>query len=119
MRLDRATRSDLGQLEALKVAAPSGQLVALGELVRIEKALEDKSIYHKNLMPVTYVTGDVAGKMESPVYAILALGPEMEKIRRAATSLNIYYFLLFEGCRQNLIAVPLAHPARSHSLDPS
>ncbi len=84
MRLDRAARSDLQQLEALKVAAPSGQLVALGELVRIEKVLEDKSIYHKNLMPVTYVTGDVAGKMESPVYAILALGPEMEKIRAPA-----------------------------------
>ncbi|MGA7414456.1 MAG: efflux RND transporter permease subunit, partial [Bryobacteraceae bacterium] len=81
MRLDRAARSDLRQLEALKVATPSGQLVALGELVRVEKTLEDKSIYHKNLMPVTYVTGDVAGKMESPVYAILALGPEMNKIR--------------------------------------
>ena len=37
----------------------------------IETAIEDKSIYHKNLMPVTYVTADVAGAMESPVYAIL------------------------------------------------
>jgi multidrug efflux pump subunit AcrB len=41
----------------------------------------DKSIYHKNLMPVTYVTGDVAGAMESPVYAILKLGPEMDKMK--------------------------------------
>jgi hypothetical protein len=39
----------------------------------------DKSIYHKNLLPVTDVTGDVAGAMESPVYAILKLGPEMDK----------------------------------------
>ncbi len=46
-----------------------------------EQAVEDKSIYHKNLMPVTYVTGDVAGAMESPVYAILKLGPEMDKLR--------------------------------------
>ena len=38
----------------------------MGELVRIEKTLEDKSIYHKNLMPVTYVTGDVAGKRKVP-----------------------------------------------------
>ena len=36
----------------------------------------DKSIYHKNLMPVVYVTADVAGAIESPVYAILALGPQ-------------------------------------------
>jgi hypothetical protein len=32
-------------------------------------------------MPVTYVTGDVAGAMESPVYAILKLGPEMDKFK--------------------------------------
>ena len=47
----------------------------------MEPATEDKSIYHKNLMPVTYVTGDVAGIMESPVYAILKLGPEMDKFK--------------------------------------
>jgi multidrug efflux pump subunit AcrB len=48
-------------------------------LVRVEPAIEDKSIYHKNLMPVTYVTADVAGAMESPVYAILKLGPEIDE----------------------------------------
>ncbi len=36
---------------------------------------EDPSIYHKNLLPVTYVTADVAGAIESPVYAILAAEP--------------------------------------------
>jgi multidrug efflux pump subunit AcrB len=55
--------------------------VALRELVRTEPAIVDTSIYHKNLMPVTYVTGDVAGAMESPVYAILKLGPEMDKFK--------------------------------------
>ncbi len=43
--------------------------------------IEDKSIYHKNLMPVTYVTADVAGAMESPVYAVLATGPKIGDIR--------------------------------------
>ena len=50
-------------------------------MVHTEQVIEDKSIYHKNLMPVTYVTGDVAGAMESPVYAILKLGPEMDKFK--------------------------------------
>jgi multidrug efflux pump subunit AcrB len=59
----------------------SGRLVALRELVKVTQAVEEKSIYHKNLMPVTYVTGDVAGAMESPVYAILKLGPEMDKFK--------------------------------------
>jgi multidrug efflux pump subunit AcrB len=56
-------------------------MVSLRELVRTEQVVADKSIYHKNLMPVTYVTADVAGAMESPVYAILATGPEIDKIR--------------------------------------
>ncbi len=81
LRLDRADRSDLDRLESLKVAGRTGNLVALSELVRAEPDVVDKSIYHKNLMPVTYVTGDVAGVMESPVYAILKLGPEMDKIK--------------------------------------
>jgi multidrug efflux pump subunit AcrB len=81
LRLDRATRSDLERLQGLKIAGRSGNLVSLGELVRIVPTVEDKSIYHKNLMPVTYVTGDVAGAMESPVYAILKLAPEIAKIR--------------------------------------
>jgi len=80
LRLDRATRSDLSQLRALKVQGRQGNLVALGELVRIEQTRAEASIYHKNLMPVTYVTADIAGAMESPVYAILKLGPEITKI---------------------------------------
>ncbi|HUI77423.1 MAG TPA: efflux RND transporter permease subunit [Bryobacteraceae bacterium] len=81
LRLDRATRSDLERIQDLKIAGKGGPLVSLGELVRCQETLADKSIYHKNLMPVTYVTGDVAGAMESPVYAILKLGPEMDQYR--------------------------------------
>ena len=81
VRLDRATRSDVDRLLNLDVMGRTGHLVALHELVKVEQAVEEKSIYHKNLMPVTYVTGDVAGAMESPVYAILKLGPEMDKFK--------------------------------------
>ena len=43
----------------------------------------EQSIYHKNLMPVVYVTGDVAGAEESPVYAILKLNQAIEQIKVA------------------------------------
>jgi multidrug efflux pump subunit AcrB len=81
VRLDRATRSDIERIQSLKIGGRNGRQVALGELVHVEKAIEDKSIYHKNLMPVTYVTGDIAGEIESPVYAVLKLGPEIDKIK--------------------------------------
>ncbi len=81
VRLDRATRSDLERLQSLKIAARNGHQVALGELVHTTKMVEDKSIYHKNLMPVTYVTADIAGEIESPVYAVLKIGPEIDKLK--------------------------------------
>ncbi|MBI5395206.1 MAG: efflux RND transporter permease subunit [Verrucomicrobia bacterium] len=72
-RLPVAGRSSVNDLLALRVAGADGAMVPLGELVRVKQTTEDRSIYHKNLMPVVYVTGDVAGTEESPVYAILKL----------------------------------------------
>jgi multidrug efflux pump subunit AcrB len=48
--------------------------------VQIEETIAPKSIYHKNLMPVVYVTADVAGSEESPVYAILKLDRALDKL---------------------------------------
>jgi len=81
VQLARPERSSIDGLENLRIAGRDGTLVPLRELVSERTVTEDKSIYHKNLMPVTYVTGDVAGAMESPVYAILKLGPEISKIK--------------------------------------
>ena len=52
----------------------------LSQLVRIESSTENKSIYHKNLRGVVYVTGDVAGVIEAPVYAILKMKKDIDKI---------------------------------------
>ena len=78
VRLDRATRSDLERIQSLKVG---DHPVALRELVHVDRTVEDRSIYHKNLMPVTYVTADIAGEIESPVYAVLQLGPQIDRIK--------------------------------------
>jgi multidrug efflux pump subunit AcrB len=78
LRADRATRSDVDRLRGLRVEGRGGVLVPVGELVRAEQIVEDRSIYHKNLMPVVYVTADVAGAIESPVYAISKLGPQID-----------------------------------------
>jgi multidrug efflux pump subunit AcrB len=81
VRLNRASRSSLDQLLSLRVPGADGKQIPLAELVHIEKTVIDKSIYHKNLMPVTYVTADLAGTIESPVYAVLKIGPEIDKLR--------------------------------------
>jgi multidrug efflux pump subunit AcrB len=81
VRLARASRSDLERLKGLKLRGHGGSLIALGEIAHFESAIEEKSIYHKNLMPVVYVTADLAGVIESPVYAMLKVAPEIEQIR--------------------------------------
>ncbi len=73
LRLPREKRSNLGNLKEIRVMGQTGNLVPLNELVRVEEKTLDKSIYHKNLMPVVYVTGDVAGREESPLYAMMKL----------------------------------------------
>jgi multidrug efflux pump subunit AcrB len=81
VRLAREDRSDLGRLGEIKLRGRSGGVASVRELVRVEEASSDRNIYHKNLMPVTYVTADVAGAMESPVYAILKLGPMIDELK--------------------------------------
>ncbi len=78
VRLPEEKRSAAAQLAALKLRTPGGRLVSVDSLTRLESVKTERNRYRKNLMPVTYVTADVAGAMESPVYAILALGPQIK-----------------------------------------
>ena len=80
LRLPMAERAGIERLTSVKVASDDGRMVPLSDLVTIRKRDIDRSIYHKNLMPVVYVTGDVAGVKESPVYAILEMRKKIEKI---------------------------------------
>jgi multidrug efflux pump subunit AcrB len=80
LELGRQFRSTSDALLALRVRAKDGALVPLRELVRVEHTTQERSIYHKNLLPVTYVTADVAGSVESSAYAVLAMNPELEKL---------------------------------------
>ena len=54
--------------------------VAVGELTRTVRTQEDTSLYHKNLQPVTYVTADLAGGKESPVYAISRMNEDIKAL---------------------------------------
>ncbi len=81
LRLPRKERSSIEGLQEIKVLGQRGNLVPLRELVRVERETAEKSIYHKNLMPVVYVTADVAGREESPVYAILKINEALDQLK--------------------------------------
>jgi len=75
-----AARAGIQRLESFKLPGADGHLVPLSSLVTPRKTNIDRSIYHKNLLPVVYVIGDVAGVKESPVYAILEMYQKIEAI---------------------------------------
>ena len=81
LQLPRAERTSVTGLGELRLVSSSGALVPLGEVVRVEQGTIEESIYHKNLKRVVYVTGDVAGTEESPVYAILKLSKGLDELR--------------------------------------
>jgi multidrug efflux pump subunit AcrB len=78
MRLPRDGRS-LEAVQSLRLVGT--RPVAVGEVTRAVRAEADRSLYHKNLQAVTYVTGDMAGQNESPVYAILAMNEAIARLR--------------------------------------
>jgi len=81
VRLSRADRSSIQDLESLKLPTPSGGQIALQEVTDLQQTTIDTSIYRKNLLPVVYVTGDVAGEEESPIYAIGKMSDAIGKIK--------------------------------------
>jgi multidrug efflux pump subunit AcrB len=77
VRLPRESR-DLDAIRSVRLAGE--RPVAVAALTRVERTREDASLYHKNLQPVTYVTGDLAGASESPVYAILQMNEAIGRL---------------------------------------
>jgi len=83
LRMPIGQRSDLSALQSVTLPSPSGRLIPLAELVKSREGIEENTIYHKNLKKVTYVTGDVAGTEESPVYAILKMKSDIKNLKLA------------------------------------
>ncbi len=79
LRLPAGQRSSVSALSSVYVTGPKGN-VPLSQLVRVSTGNEEKTLYRKNLKNVVYVTADVAGQIEAPVYAILKMQKEIDAI---------------------------------------
>ena len=70
LTLPAEKQSSLDALLKLKVRSRDGHLVPVSEVVEIRDQAREKTIYHKNLLPVVYVFGDMGGKLDSPLYGM-------------------------------------------------
>ena len=88
-RLDLRQRSSLEALLALPVSTPRGP-VPLDRFVRVDSTVRDGARMRKDLRPVIYVTADVGGAIEAPVYAILAMNAALDSVRVGGAEIRRY-----------------------------
>ncbi len=80
LRLPKSLRENMASVLDSTLVSKNGIPVALRDLVSVENEYQDKPIYHKNLMRVSYVLGDVTGPFESPVYVLFDLDKQLRQL---------------------------------------
>ena len=81
LRLPKSKQDDLSWLLSLTVRNSQRELVPIRQLVSVTDTVREQPIYHKDLLPVTYVVGDMAGKVDSPLYAMFSMRQAVMKIQ--------------------------------------
>ncbi|MBX3703799.1 MAG: efflux RND transporter permease subunit [Steroidobacteraceae bacterium] len=77
VELSPGDKASMDALRSLRMRAESGALVPLSEIAEFRTGTRDQTIYHKDLLPVVYVTGDVAGRTDSPLYGMRAIASRL------------------------------------------
>jgi len=80
LQLADSTRGNLDAALGLGVRAANGALVPLSAVVQLSQSTVEQPRYHKDLLPLVYVTGDVAGKIDSPLYGMFGLRSALHRI---------------------------------------
>ncbi|MEF3254085.1 MAG: efflux RND transporter permease subunit [Deferribacterales bacterium] len=91
LKLPENQKNKIELIKDMNIVSMSGRLVPISEVVTIKEKVKDKALYAKNNMPVVYVIGDVAGREESPVYAMLKMKDEISKIKYNGKEIKQYW----------------------------
>ncbi len=83
LELPVAEKTDLDRVLKLRVRGKQGQQVALSELVTLKRSTIEHAIYRKDHLPLVFVTGDMAGALDSPLYGMAELHRAIAETVRA------------------------------------
>ena len=75
-----ASKSDLRSLLALEVRSRTGQRMPISEIATVRETGWDDAVYHKDLLPVVMVMGDMAGDLDSPLYGMFDMAGNIDKL---------------------------------------
>ncbi len=82
LSLEDTDKSSMEDILNLKIkGSQEGNVVPISDLVKVRRDTLQKTIYRKDQKRVVYVTADMAGSLESPVYAILGMNEKLQKIK--------------------------------------
>lgn len=81
LSLDDKDKTSLQDIQNLKIKGSQGNMIPISDLVKVRKDTLQKTIYRKDQKRVVYVTADMAGTLESPVYAILGMNEKLAKMK--------------------------------------
>ena len=93
LQLPAERHGDIDGLLQLSVKTAEGKLVAIRELVTISNTTREQPIYHKDLLPVNYVTADMAGKIDSPLYGMFSMRKAINQIPTPGGGTLTEYFI--------------------------
>ena len=93
LQLPADRQGDLDALLQLAVRGAGGQLVPVRELVTVSDTVREQPAFHKDLLPVTYVVGDMAGAIDSPLYGMFGMRSALADIRTPAGTPPAEYFI--------------------------
>jgi multidrug efflux pump subunit AcrB len=80
MALDDQDKTSLQDIQNLKIKGSQGNVIPVSDLVKVEESTLQNTIYRKDQKRVVYVTADMAGDLESPVYAILGMEEKLKQM---------------------------------------
>ncbi|SFS77504.1 efflux RND transporter permease subunit [Lutibacter maritimus] len=78
--LNDADKTSLQDIQNIKIKGSNGNIVPISDLVKVKVDSLKNNIYRKDQKRVVYVTADMAGDLESPVYAILGMKEKLQKM---------------------------------------
>ncbi|WP_395048531.1 efflux RND transporter permease subunit [Flavobacterium sp.] len=81
LSLDDKDKTSLQDIQNLKIKGSQGNMIPVSDLVKVVRDTLQKTIYRKDQKRVVYVTADMAGALESPVYAILGMNEKLAKMK--------------------------------------
>ena len=81
LSLDDKDKTTLQDIQNLKIKGSRGNVVPVSDLVKVKEETLQKTIYRKDQKRVVYILADMAGGLESPVYAILGMEEKLKEIK--------------------------------------